>query len=928
MAVTQVEDVMLGHMESDAELFSAAVQDCAESTLSGDRKRRVTWVEFVDLSRLEDHGGSSLRRLHEQSLLNGVCDSAWESATFAQCDGWREKAVELLVTMFAQHNFRDSWFVSVLSILDRLAGTTSIQSDMRSRVQQPQSWLRDALKDIMAAVLLVLKVAAATTELGIGLEEIICQLTGVCQDAAWWQDVAKVECQILRALDYRVAAPSLLDVTIRIALDIYRASVTTAEWPGLVEGMLRLPKRELETPLPRFILLALFLVELGIVHAYRELYDDSAPPIALPLAALNLAMYSFGNPPEQLVLELERAHVVTIGKQAATRLLPKLGHALCKLWGHGVSDSPVIRKWNARAQQLGGRLPMAPLKLPPSLSCLVEAPVSELGEAAIPVVSAARPMQQTQTLVQAEPVCEELVPFKDGFGSDKGAASRVNAHLQVRQNLGKKPGACVTSQIKIAPMPAIVMDPAAVKIAETCPPDGYSEPGLAAKTRQLPTASEHAMEEGMRGCPRLLASSNPGQQTVSSQVSPPCSIPSDIIVAAAPSQCIHSRSSSVAVGDALACCDLSLSNWDACWNALVLQGWRIEYGPSGNKQQIYYMPPNAQRGGGGFRNRIDYFDSRTMVLRHLCNGGKAVSSARTLPPAPQLRSQIVGTIQTSQETFPEPDGQLGLRQYIPSLALRRLQNQRMTPTKTSSCKSRMIPSRKSAASCECQGEQLHKSTCATAKRNGFAPTHERPSAKRTRTCKNEGDVTFNAGYECEQTLAAVGAQALADRIGWNMFCVPDAGDVWMQGHATCERGCWIFLGAWCIWPRSMMRPFEWRSLLNCGSPWPPTGGYSGHFLMKEVDGDTMYEEQDLYLAFVSGVDGALHINGSGRNRFMGFSVTGVLNCKKEFQIVKKSTRLPDSSSMVPITYAGVQAAVGRSGKSSEQITRSSPRLKR
>lgn len=132
--------------------------------------------------------------------------------------------------------------------------------------------------------------------------------------------------------------------------------------------------------------------------------------------------------------------------------------------------------------------------------------------------------------------------------------------------------------------------------------------------------------------------------------------------------------------------------------------------------------------------------------------------------------------------------------------------------------------------------------------------------------------------------------ARADRISPTMFCVPDDGDVWMQGHVDCEEGYWDFRGAWGVWPHTTLRKFKWRSKLKSMSTCPPTGQYSGQFFMKEAhgDGDTIYEERDLFLAFASGVDGAFHINGSGRNDFIVFSVVGVLNCTKEFQVVKKA----------------------------------------
>jgi hypothetical protein len=49
---------------------------------------------------------------------------------------------------------------------------------------------------------------------------------------------------------------------------------------------------------------------------------------------------------------------------------------------------------------------------------------------------------------------------------------------------------------------------------------------------------------------------------------------------------------------------------------LEAEGWHKEQGPRGKSLQTYYLPPGVMR-GPGFKNRVDYFDSRTLVLRHL-----------------------------------------------------------------------------------------------------------------------------------------------------------------------------------------------------------------------------------------------------------------------------------------------------------------------
>lgn len=65
-----------------------------------------------------------------------------------------------------------------------------------------------------------------------------------------------------------------------------------------------------------------------------------------------------------------------------------------------------------------------------------------------------------------------------------------------------------------------------------------------------------------------------------------------------------------------------MSSWHMLWAQLHVKGWRLETGPRGNQTQTYYMPPGVKRGPGA-KNRIDYFDSKAMVLRHLHSTGAA-----------------------------------------------------------------------------------------------------------------------------------------------------------------------------------------------------------------------------------------------------------------------------------------------------------------
>eukprot|EP00439_Symbiodinium_sp_Y106_P021342 s702_g2.t1 len=58
----------------------------------------------------------------------------------------------------------------------------------------------------------------------------------------------------------------------------------------------------------------------------------------------------------------------------------------------------------------------------------------------------------------------------------------------------------------------------------------------------------------------------------------------------------------------------SRSEWGRVWAELEQSGWRLE--EVGQRRDRYYLPPGVSRGPGK-KNRVDYFDSRKLVLEHL-----------------------------------------------------------------------------------------------------------------------------------------------------------------------------------------------------------------------------------------------------------------------------------------------------------------------
>ncbi|CAE7219023.1 unnamed protein product [Symbiodinium sp. CCMP2592] len=65
--------------------------------------------------------------------------------------------------------------------------------------------------------------------------------------------------------------------------------------------------------------------------------------------------------------------------------------------------------------------------------------------------------------------------------------------------------------------------------------------------------------------------------------------------------------------------DLASLPWETLWRKLEAQGWRMEHGPRGKGRQAYYLPPGVKRGPGK-KNRVDYFDSKKLVLQLLSCG--------------------------------------------------------------------------------------------------------------------------------------------------------------------------------------------------------------------------------------------------------------------------------------------------------------------
>ena len=125
------------------------------------------------------------------------------------------------------------------------------------------------------------------------------------------------------------------------------------------------PRGEDVVPVPRFTLLVAYIIELGVAHAHLEACRAGAPPIALALAALWLALPAFGSVPLSCRSVLEATHnELQAGGTDVGPFLPRLTHTLHGLWENLSYTSAAERKWRKRAElgYLGGQLPQATWK--------------------------------------------------------------------------------------------------------------------------------------------------------------------------------------------------------------------------------------------------------------------------------------------------------------------------------------------------------------------------------------------------------------------------------------------------------------------------------------------------------------------------------------------------------------------------------------
>lgn len=320
---------------------------------------------------LEDHGGGSLRRMHERSL-GGTISSLDLLQTSERA---RSAAIDFLTEAFEHYFFRDEWLASVVALLDRIAVASAQSPRPPVTAGQAPGSKEEAFAEWLAAALCVLKLSPAEAELEtMSVKDIIMQFVGRShRSSSVWKQIVDAEFRIYRLLNYHVALPTAHDIAVRIALEVCAAGRRAEavsdkpQWAGLAEENLQAPRDELTMPTPRFTLLASFLVEIAMAHLYMKVYRDSAPPAALAFAALHLSLHSFGDIPPRCAKALENADQRVFRQEDGNRFVPFLVKAIYKLWQHPPQESMVMKKWNNRnCRDFGKPLPKAPEELWPS----------------------------------------------------------------------------------------------------------------------------------------------------------------------------------------------------------------------------------------------------------------------------------------------------------------------------------------------------------------------------------------------------------------------------------------------------------------------------------------------------------------------------------------------------------------------------------
>mmetsp|Transcript_68799 Transcript_68799/g.128371 ORF Transcript_68799/g.128371 Transcript_68799/m.128371 type:complete len:548 (-) Transcript_68799:95-1738(-) len=331
----------------------------------------ATAAKIHQLSHLvmKDHACPSIARLHEQSLQHRVDFGVWSTSEFVEKH--RADVIMWLFPRCARLGFHDRWAIHALTLLDHFASTTS------PRAKGWMPW--DAFWNTMAAMLIAMKMCEAESNSNMSYKKMLTKLAFPSKHEQWWDQVRDAECAIICALSCRLTFPTALDLVEPLASKVCSAAgkASSNQWEGLKKWSCKAAHPNMEIPLPRFTWIAMYIVELGLVHSATRLYETKVPPLAVALAGLELSLYALGEPPERCDKELQ-----TLKKQVVTHLeqgdanawagsimfdglmMRELRKLLLRSWLDAPEGSPAVAKWRARAALLGGPFPEPPAWLP------------------------------------------------------------------------------------------------------------------------------------------------------------------------------------------------------------------------------------------------------------------------------------------------------------------------------------------------------------------------------------------------------------------------------------------------------------------------------------------------------------------------------------------------------------------------------------
>ena len=241
----------------------------------------------------------------------------------------------------------------------------------------------------IGACMVAFKMSEAESELDTATESLVKPLvcfgqTGYKHDRSRWSEVLKAERWLVQKLHFCLVQPNALQLVDRMAHDVQLPGMADEArdrscWAGLVEGQLPLlrgplfknaadEERKIKMAMPmrritHFQVLARFLGELAMVHKPRDAYGDEHHPCLLAIAVVQLALHSFNGvaPPGACVAELAKIQVQLLLDAKVSEDIPlDLEACIYHLWSRLPQSSPVLKKWRAREEHLGGALPSAP----------------------------------------------------------------------------------------------------------------------------------------------------------------------------------------------------------------------------------------------------------------------------------------------------------------------------------------------------------------------------------------------------------------------------------------------------------------------------------------------------------------------------------------------------------------------------------------